>query len=377
MEFFIKTFKNPLVAFLPFGIILLQYFGKFKIPFRIPGGLLSIFVGTTIAWLSGFWGKPMMSAEVLQNSFSSAGFFFPTLTISDLFDVFTFSNLKEYASVIIPMGIFNVIGSLQNIESAEACGDKFDTKSSLLVNGAGSILGSLMGSPFPTTIYIGHPGWKALGARSGYSLLNGVFMTFLCFSGLMGFVQALIPIEAGMAIILWIGIVMGSQAFSSTPKEHSPAVVLGLFPAIVAWGALLVQSSFNYADGALRAILQNAKVGGDFSISLQSVPVGLEFLPYGLSGLFALSQGFLLTSMVWASITAFIIDRNFSKAGHWSLVAALLSAIGIIHSYQFSGNAILNQFSLFTNKDFIIGYLMLASLFYLANLFDNAKSDTQ
>ena len=67
-----------------------------------------------------------------------------------------------YVSVIIPMGLFNLIGSMQNVESAEAAGDAFDTRSSMAVNGSGTILASLFGSCFPTTIYIGHPGWKGL-----------------------------------------------------------------------------------------------------------------------------------------------------------------------------------------------------------------------
>ncbi len=80
MEFMIKTYKNPLVAFLPFGIILLQYFGKFKYPFHIPGGFLSIAAGTIIAWLYGYWGKPMMDSKALANSFQHAGLYFPVLS---------------------------------------------------------------------------------------------------------------------------------------------------------------------------------------------------------------------------------------------------------------------------------------------------------
>lgn len=65
-----------------------------------------------------------------------------------------------------------MIGSLQCLESAEAAGDRYETRPSLLMNGAGSILGAFLGSPFPTTIYIGHPGWKAMGARQFYSTLK-------------------------------------------------------------------------------------------------------------------------------------------------------------------------------------------------------------
>jgi AGZA family xanthine/uracil permease-like MFS transporter len=68
-------------------------------------------------------------------------------------------------AVIVPMGLFNIIGSLQCLESAEAAGDRFPTRPSLLANGIGSIAAACFGSPFATTLYIGHPGWKAMGAR--------------------------------------------------------------------------------------------------------------------------------------------------------------------------------------------------------------------
>jgi xanthine/uracil/vitamin C permease (AzgA family) len=102
--------------------------------------------------------------------------------------------------VIIPMGLFNVLGSVQNLESAAAAGDVYETAPSLTVNGLGSIIAAAFGSCFPTTIYIGHPGWKALGARAGYSILNGVFFCVVALLGLSHAISALVPIEAGMAM---------------------------------------------------------------------------------------------------------------------------------------------------------------------------------
>ncbi|HMV41360.1 MAG TPA: NCS2 family permease [Leptospiraceae bacterium] len=368
MEFMIKTYKHPLVAFLPFGIILLQYFGKFKYPFHIPGGFLSIAAGTSIAWLAGYWGEPMMKLDALKNSFSQAGIYFPNLSMTDLFDVFTLQNIKEYSSVILPMGLFNVIGSLQNIESAEASGDKFETRSSLAMNGVGTIIGSFFGSPFPTTIYIGHPGWKALGARAGYSVLNGIFMTILCLFGLMSVVQALVPIEAGMAIILWIGIIIGAQCFETSPTRHAPAIILGLFPALAGWGVLMIQSVFNFANGELAKILAKENITTKYSITMQSVSPGLEFLPYSLAGILSLSQGFLIISMIWASICAFIIDQKFRIASYWCLAGSVLSSTGIIHSYKLADNAILNEYSFPSNMEFIVAYFLLAVLLFSASL---------
>ena len=97
--------------------------------------------------------------------------------VGDLAASLAGGHLWPYLSVIVAMSLFNVLGSLQNIESAEAAGDPYDTRRSLTMNGIGSIAAALFGSAFPTTIYIGHPGWKALGARGGYSILNGAFVT--------------------------------------------------------------------------------------------------------------------------------------------------------------------------------------------------------
>lgn len=374
MDFLIKTYQNPIVSFIPLGIILMQYFGRFSFPYKIPGGLLSVVVGTLIAWLHGFWGKPIMSVEALSNSGKFLGFYLPSFTAMDIYSIMTSINFKDFLAVIIPMGVFNVIGSLQNIESAEAAGDKFNTRDSLIVNGVGTVIGSFFGSPFPTTIYIGHPGWKALGARWGYSILNGVFMTVVCFIGLMDFVKSAIPIEAGMAIILWIGIIIGAQAFDSTPKHHSPAIIVGLFPAVAGWGMLVTQSIFTFANFRVMDIMSKAGIKDVHTITIADTMNIPNALPFDLGGLLALSQGFLLVSMIWASISVCIIERDFVKAAYWSLSASVLSAIGLIHAYKLNGNVIMNQFNFIASPVFMISYLLLAALFYISSFSKNKET---
>ncbi|MFQ5539749.1 MAG: hypothetical protein ACE5FB_05065, partial [Candidatus Binatia bacterium] len=135
--------------------------------------------------------------------------------------------------------------------SAEAAGDRYRTFPSLTANGIGSVVASLFGSCFPTTIYIGHPGWKRLGARSGYSALNGVFISLLCITGTIQGVLAIIPLEAGIGILLYIGIIIVAQAFQETPEGHAPAVALGLFPAMAAWGLLMVETGLRAGGKSL------------------------------------------------------------------------------------------------------------------------------
>jgi AGZA family xanthine/uracil permease-like MFS transporter len=254
----------------------------------------------------------------------------------------------NYFSVIFPMGIFNVVGSLQNIESAEAAGDRFKTFPSLMANGIGSVVAALFGSVFPTTIYIGHPGWKRLGARSGYSALNGVFISFLCLTGTIQAVLGLIPLEAGIGILLYIGIIIVAQSFQETPKEHAPAVALGIVPALAGWGLMMIETGLRAADKSLFAV-------GLGKFSHESVAI---------RGMISLERGFIFTSMILAAIGVALIERKFANAGAWSLAAAVLSALGIIHAYDLTAGGITSRFGLMAAPEFFAAYLLLALLFF-------------
>ena len=127
-------------------------------------------------------------------------------------------QMASFAAVIVPMGLINVVGSMQALESYQLLATIFSKFASR--KWIGNIVAGILGSPYPTTLYIGHPGWKAIGARAG-SLINGVLMAALCLTGSLGFLSEYVPIEAGMAILIWIGITIGAQAFQA---------VLGLMP---------------------------------------------------------------------------------------------------------------------------------------------------
>jgi AGZA family xanthine/uracil permease-like MFS transporter len=333
------------VALTAFGIVMLTYFGRVRFKGRIPGGMVAVGLGTVLSWAIGI--APVGATP------APAALHLPIPVVGDVVASLGGGHLLPYLSVIVAMGLFNVLGSLQNIESAEAAGDSYETRPSLLINGVGSVAAALFGSTFPTTIYIGHPGWKALGARAGYSVLNGAFITLICVTGTMGWIAWAIPIDAGMAIVLWIGIVITAQAFQATPREHAPAVVIGMLPGIGAWGALM-------AKNGLRAAGM-----GDPARPFTEGLVG-EFLKGDtwIQGAFALEQGFLFTSMVLAAAVVGVIERRWTAAAAWCGVAALLSIAGLMHSYQWTiGDTVL---LLAPAWPFAIAYALMALLFYTA-----------
>jgi AGZA family xanthine/uracil permease-like MFS transporter len=360
IDFAIKTFENPLVALLPLGVILTTYFSHERMPFRIPGGAWALALGTAAAWLvSLFGGEPaLVQGSTVSEAFGTVGVYLPVPVLGDMIAGLTHPlALSFLVPVMLPMGLFNVLGSLQNIESAEAAGDSYPTMPSLAVNGAGSIVAALLGSCFPTTIYIGHPGWKGLGARSGYSVLNGIFFAILAFFGLTWAINAIIPMEAGMAIVLWIGIVMAAQAFQATPNEHAPAVATGLFPAIAAWGLLILGQVLGAANFAT----------GDFSMAgtILEHPEAFEAAGLHLDGLVATSQGFMLTCMVWAAASACLIDRSFLRAAAWVGVGALFSFFGFMHAGEMTPAGGVYDIGFGTGWRWSVGYLMCGGFFVL------------
>lgn len=348
-EFAFRIWTRPLIAILPLMVLLLAYFARYRFPLGLPGGFLAIVLGTVVAWVvtliegqgasadvvkTWLGGSPGLSIEAVRTAAGQAAWTVPVFSGDALLDLLSPENrnlLFRFLAVSVPMGVLNVIGALQNIESAEAGGDRFATGPSLAVNGLGSIAAALFGSCFPTTIYIGHPGWKALGARSGYSILNGVFFAACFLFGLGSLLAALIPIEAGAAIVMYIGLIITAQAFQATPKEHAPAVAIALFPALGAYMVVTLGVFLGWAnaDMTLADLVEN--------------PPPPFYLP-GLITLTGANSAWILVTLILTAIGAALIDRKYKAAAIWCGTATVLTALGFLHAYRLEGNVIHEHF---------------------------------
>ena len=330
MPFLFEAFAFPIVALIPFLFFLVIYFGKFQLKGGLPGGMVAVILGTALAWI--FIPSEQRAALNFGQSPGDIGFYVPLPVFGDIVQAFGEELPSGFFSVVLAMGLFNVLGSLQNIESAEAAGDIYPARSSLLTNGVGSLGAACFGSCFPTTIYIGHPGWKAMGSRSGYSVLNAAFFTVICLTGSLSLITFLVPTAAVVGIVIWIGIVISSQAFQSTPRLHAPAVVVGLLPGIAAWGAHMSKSGLRTAQ------MMNESAGIETAPALFSDSMLSTFAmqQIHIAGAFAIEQGALFLAMILAAFTAAVLERRLIAAAMWCFVAALLSLCGLMHSYDFT-----------------------------------------
>jgi AGZA family xanthine/uracil permease-like MFS transporter len=55
-----------------------------------------------------------------------------------------------------------------------------------------------------------------------------------------------------------------------------------------------------------------------------------------IHGVFSLEQGFLFTSMLMSAAVVGVIERKWRAAASWCAAAAVISATGLMHSYQWT-----------------------------------------
>ncbi|MGH3696416.1 MAG: regulator [Pseudonocardiaceae bacterium] len=316
------------IALPVFAIIVIGFFTGRKLPGNIPIGLAALLVGTAIGWIGGYMSAPDVVAAARDVAIG-----LPTLNIPLL--VSGLSAVAPLLATAIPLGIYNFCEGMTNVESAAVAGDSYNLRSVLLADGTGAVVGAALGSPFPPAVYIGHPGWKEAGGRTTYSLASGAVIALMCFLGLFGLLSALIPLPAIVPILLYIGLLIGAQAFVSVPKAHAVAVVLAVIPNVAAW-----------ATGQIDNVLTAA--------GTSATEVGTEALASAgvvYDGLKNLGGGAILAGMVLGAIAAFVIDKRYYWAAGYCAAGAVLSFIGLIHGEQVAWAA---------NPGVALGYLLAA-----------------
>ncbi len=329
-----EVFTTPYIGLVCFVILMVGWLGHKRLPFNIPTGAFAILVGTILAWVTGYM-DPAGVSQVVEN-FNVP---FPSL----MFGLFTkgFAYIAPFLPAAIPLGIYDFLESMDNLESADAAGEHYPVALCMTIPAILTILSSFMGGVFPTIIYIGHPGWKAAGARVGYSILTGTVILVLSFTGIMALATAVIPLVAMLPILMYIGMIIGTQAFSTAKPRHMPAVVLAFLPYIGSFLTSKISSSINAVNEALAA------AGSELSVALGGVTsgntVGVAFSTLSGNGVpfegwQRLSQGDIIIAMILSTIVYFIIDRHYTKAAVYCGIGAALSFFGIIHSGSFGIN---------------------------------------
>ncbi|MFO1526569.1 MAG: hypothetical protein U1F16_11425 [Turneriella sp.] len=360
-------FGLPIVGMIAFGIILYALVARVKLPFNMPSVFLSVLVGAVLYY--ALVAAKMVPAHTIDFTMRF------TPPVPTLAFVAGFKTALDYLPIAIPFGFLTVIGGINVTASARLAGDAYKTRSILLTEAVATLGASLFGGVAQSTPYIGHPAYKAMGGRAGYTLATGIFVGLGGIFGYLGFMAELIPAAALAPIFIFVGLDIVEQSYHSTPKRHATAVTMAIIPAIPA----LVQMKLGPMIGDIERFY--AKLKGSSAELAASMQSGFSYFERhyqeGWLAINAVGNGFILTAMIWGAFTAKLIDRKFRQASFFIMIGALFSFFGLMHSVQIGGGMYL-PWRVVTNigpTPYAItgAYLILAALIFALSFTKGAK----
>lgn len=335
-----EIFEHPVIGFPSLALIIIGLVAGCSLPGGVPAGLAAICLGTIIGLVQGV-------SKIVD---PQMGIHIPVPVVEDLVLglKYVWSN-PAILTVVLPIEIYNFIETMNNVESAEAAGDGYNVMACQVMDGVGTMAGALFGSAFPTTVYIGHPAYKRLGARAGYAIGVGIIFFLAATFGLFHFLHSLIPVAAVAPMLVFVGIVITGQAFGACPPAHAMAVAAALIPHVSdiitkKAGGALSEATTVIADAALKAgvslpetvsstlsALRSLTSGAATDMKVRIVNGMTQNQGFHVVGQSALSKGAIITGLLWGAVTACAIDRKFGRAAGFTFAAAGLALTGIIH----------------------------------------------
>jgi adenine/guanine/hypoxanthine permease len=305
-------FELPVVGMISLGLMFSALVARVRLPKNIPGVLAAIVVGTVLyhvyhlvfpGWLAAHpYTPPVLEFHV--------GMPWPTLDF-----VRGIVPALKFLPISIPFAILTVVGGINNTESARVAGDDYGTRQILLTEAYATLVAGLCGGIAQSTPYIGHPAYKRMGARAGYTLMTGIFIGLGGMLGYISFFVELIPRAVLAPILVFIGLEITNQAFLHSPARHASAVGFAMLPTV----ARLLSIKFETPEIVSPANLQllMSKVGSGLPEMLVTV---------------ALGNGFILTGMLWGAFLSEMIDHRLRASACYLAVLAVFTFFGIVHS---------------------------------------------
>lgn len=359
----LDVFQLPIVGLVALAIVLTTLIANIPLPFRMPGMLGALLVSGAIYYIMVATGTLGYTPE--EPPFHPHEGLLPTGWLS----VFQFEWLSRWRDalhflpLVIPFALATVVGGIDCTESAAAAGDEFDTGKVIAVEAFATLVAGCCGGVIQTTPYIGQPAYKQMGARAAYVLATALFIGGAGVIGYFAYLYAVLPKAAVFPILIFVGVEITAQTFHATPRKHYAAVVLACMPAMASLALIFLdglQGQYSFHVGQLNANialleksvtteagnltpavaeqLAQVKANAETLENMAGNPVvgkiGEPFDPMGknLQTIRMLAGGFLITSLLWASALAAIIDRRLHLAAAYLAIAAICAFFGIIHS---------------------------------------------
>jgi AGZA family xanthine/uracil permease-like MFS transporter len=307
----LKVFADPLVGVTSLTIVLVALVGRVRLPGGLPGAFAAVLAGGSIFWIRAAMGAGPASLAAPPASLSLS-IPWPTLAWAPVF-----GEALPYLSLAAPFALATVIGGIDNTESAIAAGDEYRARDILLTEAVATMAAGLCGGVVQNTPYIGHPAYKAMGARAGYTLVTAFVIGVGAAAGAVSVLVSVLPEAAVGPILIFIGLEITAQAFIASPPRHAPAIAISFVPAVAAL-VLIELNQFLAAAG--RSVT-------DLSAEGQAA----------FRSLLVLGNGFVVTALLWGWALVSIVDGRLGRAAAVFGACAAATLFGLMHSPLPSG----------------------------------------
>lgn len=302
---------SPLPAMIPFFMIFIAFFGTDKLFGPLPVMLIACLSGVALYIVF----NPAMDADALRFGHDSFGILDPlesgwnryTLALETAMDNVKFhapkmpdyaygmDYIKDHFGIVMGLAITNFIGTFSCVAAAKQAGDTYSPMESMMIDGMGSMLGAAFGSPWGTTVYIGHKTYKKFGGTRGYSVLNGILFCAMGFLGLHSVLDAALPHEVLYGVLVCIGFMIVQQTLESVPTRWYPATMIGIAVCFSDW----------------------------------MVTMGTSY-----DGIATFDQGYIVNSLMLTFLLMMLTDRWYLHAVVVLVLMAAFTFVGFMHSDQ-------------------------------------------
>ena len=306
----LRIFADPLVGLVSLTIVLAGLVGHARMPWGLPGALVAVLAGSAIHW--GRWALGSLGGAAAPHPAVAVGAIGLALPVPTLAWLTALDATLPYLPLALPFALATVVGGIDNTESAIVAGDEYRTRDILLTEAVATIVAGCCGGVVQNTPYIGHPAYKAMGARAGYTFATGLVIGGGAAIGVVALLVQLLPDAAVAPILVFVGLQITAQAFVASPARHAPAVALSFIPAVAA--LVLIQGHLLLGGVG--------KSAGDLAGEGRLV----------WSALLVLGNGFILTALLWGATLVAIIERQLRIGGAVLAIAAVATLFGVIHS---------------------------------------------
>lgn len=309
----LDVFALPAVGLLSLAIMIYALMGGHKLPFGLPAAVVAIVLGTGLYYM--FAGFGVTGYSLIEIPSLTPALPMPTLGGFEQL----FSGVSPYIGIVIPFALLIAASAVNVVAGAKVVGDDYDPRKVIQMDAVTTIVMALFGGPAQTTPYFGHATYKRMGARTNYALGVAIVVTILGFSGVIALASELVP----RGVLAPILVVVASDILRlclTGNAVHAPGLLMAIIPGILYY----TKEKINLLLGEITFNLEKAGLQLSSMLSPESIA--------GFQHMSMLSNGYIMTSLLWGSLTVWILDGQFRKAAGAFAACALFTWFGVIHS---------------------------------------------